>query len=450
MPFSAFIRMIQLARCLNESRCLSHHRLIDIGGGLSCLAYAVLTFYSWQRANVPLLAFVSVMVATWALTLLLYCKLDGVSDSSALTRVLLWAILFRICGFVAEPILEDDYFRYLWDGRTFALSGNPYQLAPLASFHNASIPDRFQIILDNINNPDIPTIYGPVCQLVFLLSYWLSAGSFFPLKLLIIAADLSTVAVLARWLPLRNLLLYAWCPLLIKELSFSAHIDGVGVFLMVMSLAALRYGQRLWPGALLAFSAACKPFSVLLVPFYVVKWGWSGTALFVASLLGIYAPFLLMEGSAGLAAMLTFFKEWEFNSSLYALASLFLAPSIAKFLSAVLFGVFYIGYFIRWRSDKGAMQIVRGDWIFGMLMLCSAVVNPWYLLWLLPFVAIYPSAWGIAALAAVSLAYIHGGNLSHSGLDPYHHPWWVRPLEFGAIVAALIFGAKRLPTESES
>ena len=106
MPFSAFIRMIQLARCLNESRCLSHHRLIDIGGGLSCLAYAVLTFYSWQRANVPLLAFVSVMVATWALTLLLYCKLDGVSDSSALTRVLLWAILFRICGFVAEPILD--------------------------------------------------------------------------------------------------------------------------------------------------------------------------------------------------------------------------------------------------------------------------------------------------------------------------------------------------------
>ena len=63
-------------------------------------------------------------------------------------------------------------------------------------------------------------------------------------------------------------------------------------------------------------------------------------------------------------------------------------------------------------------------------------MNPWYLLWLLPFVALNPTAAGLTALAAVSLSYATGLNLSDPALDNFAHPSWVRPIEYGAVALA--------------
>jgi hypothetical protein len=71
------------------------------------------------------------------------------------------------------------------------------------------------------------------------------------------------------------------------------------------------------------------------------------------------------------------------------------------------------------------------------------VVNPWYLLWLLPFVALRPSAAGITALIAVSLAYAHGLNLGEESLGAYEHPAWVRPMEIIAVLLALGWDLQR-------
>ena len=79
----------------------------------------------------------------------------------------------------------------------------------------------------------------------------------------------------------------------------------------------------------------------------------------------------------------------------------------------------------------------------GALFLLSPVVNPWYVLWLLPFVVLRPSCWGIVAPAAVSLSYIHGHNLGDEKLLGYAHPVWVRPLEYGMIALALIADVTR-------
>jgi hypothetical protein len=83
------------------------------------------------------------------------------------------------------------------------------------------------------------------------------------------------------------------------------------------------------------------------------------------------------------------------------------------------------------------VTIPRGDWIYGIFFLLSAVVNPWYMLWLLPFVALFPSVTGIAACMVVTLSYAHGLNLNEAGLAPYEHPWWVRPAEIAAVCLGL-------------
>jgi hypothetical protein len=82
-------------------------------------------------------------------------------------------------------------------------------------------------------------------------------------------------------------------------------------------------------------------------------------------------------------------------------------------------------------------SLVPGHIVFGMFFLLAPVANPWYLLWMLPFLTLQPTVWGLSALAVVSLSYVHGLYLPDSGLPPYHHPEWVRPVEIATLAVAL-------------
>ena len=128
-------------------------------------------------------------------------------------------------------------------------------------------------------------------------------------------------------------------------------------------------------------------------------------------------------------------RRWEFNSTLFAVIANISGASAAKWICLFLFSIFYIYYAGRWHLNH-TETIPRGDWVFGVFFLFSAVVNPWYLLWLLPFVAVFPSTPGVAALIVVTLSYVHGLNLPESGLRPYEHPLWVRWAEMVVLAAA--------------
>src|SRR6185295_5606360 len=106
----------------------------------------------------------------------------------------------------------------------------------------------------------------------------------------------------------------------------------------------------------------------------------------------------------------------------------------------VLFGVFYVWWF----RKNAATVPVRGDLLLAALFLLSPVVNPWYLVLMAPFVALYPSAWGITALTTVLLAYCTATNLQLTGMGGFDHPWWVRPLEIAPVLIAAAI-EKRLP-----
>ena len=67
-------------------------------------------------------------------------------------------------------------------------------------------------------------------------------------------------------------------------------------------------------------------------------------------------------------------------------------------------------------------------------------MNPWYLLWVLPFAVVRPSPWAWTASVAVLLSYATGLNLQDMNLHPFGHPWWVRPVEYGAIALAVAIG----------
>lgn len=44
--------------------------------------------------------------------------------------VLGFALLFRVVLLWSDPIQEDDFYRYLWNGKVVASGLNPYRFAP--------------------------------------------------------------------------------------------------------------------------------------------------------------------------------------------------------------------------------------------------------------------------------------------------------------------------------
>ena len=411
-------------------------RYVDVVGLWCALGYAALAFLA-RRPGEPDLPVFFLLVAWTSLPVFsLYLYFHRRGEPFPLGRLIFWAVVFRICGLAGGPFFEDDFYRYLWDGYRFATTGTPYGSAPEAFFGDPGVPAMFHRILDGINYPELPTIYAPVTQVVFLLGYWLKPGSVAALQSILIAVDLATIALLLRLAPAGNVMLYAWCPLVVKEVAFTAHPDGIGVCLLLAAIVLAR--DHRWSAAVcLGMAVGAKIFALVLVPLVLVGASVGPWVLFVATLAALYTPFVL-QGGTDFESLLVFAREWEFNSAAFGLLTTILQPFEAKLVLGLLCAVFWGRYYFRY-SRSSAREVPRGDWLYGVLLVASPVINPWYLLWLLPFAAIAPSAFAWTASVAVFLGYVTGLNLNDENLQPYQQPAWVRPLEFGLILLALAY-----------
>jgi len=361
--------------------------------------------------------------------------------------IVLWAVIFRIIGLFFDPIFEDDFYRYLWDGFQFSENKTPYGIAPSEFFSDDTIPAPMQSILDEINYPDIATIYGPIFQYSFLLSYKILPASVFTLQLLYSLIDIALILVLSRLCKPQALVLYAWCPLVVKEIAFTAHPDGLAVFFLIASFLALARDKALYAVIFLAISFCAKIFAVLFVPLVLIKVHPKYWLVFLGLVAAIYAPFLL-SSSADLAVLFTFASDWQFNASIQAILRLFLLntiPSYAAQLTSLICALLFVGFYAiyGWGFFKDKSQLVpRGDWVLGVFFLLAPVLNAWYLIWLLPFAVIFPSRWAWVASVSILFSYITGYTTGNSELDLYQQPIWARAVEYGAVLIALYFDLK--------
>jgi len=421
-------------------------RWTDIVGLWCSASYMALAFFARQPGEPALPVFFLLMACAGVPVFLLYFYASSRGEQFPLGRVLLWAAVFRVCGLLGGPFFEDDFYRYLWDGYRFATTGTPYGIAPEAFFADPGVPGIFRGILDQINNPDLPTIYAPLTQLVFLLGYLISPGSVTALQAILVVFDLVTIVLLFRLTSARNVLLYAWCPLVVKEIAFTAHPDGVGVCLLLAAIILSGRSRLSLAAICLGLAAGAKVFALLLAPLVLLRAAPRHWALSVAVFAGLYAPFVL-SGGTDMESFAVFARQWEFNSALFYVFS----PAIGVFESKILLGLgfaaLWISYSLRYRKNTG--RIPRGDWLYGALLLVSPVINPWYLLWLLPFAAVFPSVWAWTASFAVLLSYVTGLNLNDYSMGPYQQPVWARALEFVPILLAAGYDLLRYRRQKE-
>lgn len=414
-----------------------YFNVMFVAGFLSACTYAYLAYRSQAYGQATLLDLGLCCSITTILGLYAWTHTHETGKHNLVITVLFWAIIFRIIGCFAIPVLEDDYFRYLWDGYQFFTTGSPYTHAPSVFFGNDNLSANFEAILDGINHPNIITIYAPVTQWLFALSYWIAPAQIWPLQLTLCLFDIGLIFILLRLAPIKYVWLYAWNPLAIKEIAFTAHPDIIGVLFLFAAL--LLYRKHLFIAAvLLALAVGSKIFAIIIAPL-ILSLHWRAWMTFLLALILICAPFIndfinMTEGLQSMAGL------WLFNAPAYFLLLNIFNPTVLKLLSLTLFITLWCYYAWHYLKQKQSAPLIpRGDLLFALLLLCIPAMNPWYLIWLLPFAVIYPSYWAWTASIAVLLSYVIGLNLNTDTLEPYEQPLWAITLEYCCILIACLF-----------
>ena len=181
-------------------------------------------------------------VAAGVIYLLAVARITRLPDRTRLLIfVLVVGAVMRLVLLFSTPMLEDDFYRYLWDGAVTAQGINPYSYAP-ADFLGGpgtqetvppvlrQLATEADKVLPRINHPQLTTRDPPVSQLAFALAHRLAPFSLTAWRLVLTVFDLATLVLLFALLrtlnlPLLFLTIYWWNPLFLKEITNSAHLD---------------------------------------------------------------------------------------------------------------------------------------------------------------------------------------------------------------------------------
>lgn len=294
--------------------------------GLACiseLAYltVVCSSQSLHEAGTgghSLLTLLALFAATFAVYLLAIRVAARATQGGPLLGLVVGAgIVFRLTLLLSDPIEEIDLYRYLWDGSVLTQGISPFRYSPqqvLAADPQTELPDdlaclvrlrdsapEMTTVLKKVHFGELPTIYPPVSQAIFALCAWATprtASLFVRLTLMkawFVGFDLATLLLVIRLLrftdrPVGLSVVYAWCPLVVKEIANSGHLDALAYFLTTLAISLAVRGlfapQTHWPrwwsaagaSAVLALACGAKLYPVILLPLFVVsfqrKQGW--------------------------------------------------------------------------------------------------------------------------------------------------------------------------------
>lgn len=406
----------------------------------------------------------SQLVATWGAAAIFVATSAWVFASArfdflGVRHAVFVLLTLRLIAAFGQPLLEDDHYRYLWDGYVTATSGTPYAHAPEHFFGDVNVPSAMQAVLNGINHPDIPTVYGQLLQGVFAACYKIAPASLIPLKAILLMADLAVLGLLASAkAPGRCLLIYAIHPVLMKESAFTAHPD---ILIGLMLLGAALAWQRkylFWAGVLVASAVAAKVSVIVVLPLFLLNHrGRPSLAALAGTIAGLaswYGPFAALGSGSEIAGVSAFGQQWIFNPLGFRLLALLLSDQNARVAAALLFVTAWLAIALSWQKrlhDGAGVQDAAAQTpippviaCLSTLLLLSPVVNPWYWMWAIPLACLRWN-WTVQfGSAACLLAYAHSAGSLDSGSSQslYHVPFWAALIQLAAIGIAMYADAR--------
>ncbi len=321
--------------------------------------------------------------------------------------VLLGAGLIALFA-LAPPLLSLDVFSYISYARLGVEHGlNPYDFAPSA------IPaDEAAMRVEDFR--DAVSVYGP---LFTLASYPLGAlgvpAALWALKLVAALSIAGIAALTARLASLRGVepraaaAFVALNPLVLVHLVGGAHNDALMVLLALLGIALVLSARPLAGGVAMSAGIAVKAAAALPVPFAVLGARPRGRLLAgiaaAAALIGAIA--LAAFGSAALEALSVAGNNQSRVSRWSVPATLARGTGLDVDLLRTILGAAYalsVLGLLAWVA-RGADWVRAAGWAALGLLVASAYMVPWYLIWLLPLAAISRDRLLIAATIVLAL-----------------------------------------------
>lgn len=423
-------------------------------------------FYGRPLADRPIVTFVVIEIVAGAV----FIAAVWIGRSLSLSRgVFAWivvvGVVLRGIMLPSTPILEDDFHRYLWDGAVLANGISPYTYSPAQALQSAhSTPDELRQlaeesgqVIDRVNHPRLRTIYPPVAQAIFALSYFLAPWSLLAWRLVLALFDAVTLILLVRILkdlnlPLILILIYWWNPVVIKEIFNSAHMDIIAVPFVLASVLLAGRHREIRAAGLMAVATAVKIWPIVLVPVLLSSLRRNAArcarclGLFVLVTLALYLPVLLsrLDTASGFVA---YGKEWEMNDALFML---------------ILWGVEYVLQVFSWNTALGhpitrcvvfAILVTWIGWlnrhvpehstelwrrcmlIVAAVFLLSPTQFPWYYVWLVPFLVVSPHYSLLMLTVLLPLYYLRFAFKAHDAVDIFDtYVVWLEYLPVWALI----------------
>ncbi len=413
----------------------------------------------------PLHLFVICYMVSWVGFAIAYRLISANPAKSPMWLILGIALLARVMFLPSELIQSDDCYRYILDGQSILQGINPFRFTPQEVQANpppellARFPDKARHVISHVNNAQVPTIYPPLALAVFAagaaLTPWQIAGQ----RWMFMLCDLATVVLLVGLLhrhnkPLGWIVLYAWNPLVIKEISNTAHVDSlVGLWLVVL-IAALTISASVPPAACLRSglrlagrrpagrrtlpSRQCHPlgwsvlvglaaggailaklYPLILLPCcvaYVSRGRRSLVPMFigiVAMLITValvvalcYWPFMGVGYQRVTAGLRSYSEHWINNPGAFVLLEwLFDSPRKASAAAVAL--VALLAAVRLWRSHRRADHLVHAmQTTLLAWFLFAPTCLPWYVVGLLAISVLRPRGWCVVLTGSLGLFYL--------------------------------------------
>ena len=379
-------------------------------------------------------------------------SLAGRQQKQLLIFIVAVGLVLRALMFLVQPVLEDDYYRYLWDGGVTARGFNPYRLAPAAAREEGEetavgrLAEQAGVVMDRINHPDLKTIYPPIAQAAFALAHLIEPWSLRAWRGVCLVGEVATLVLLialliaAKRSPLW-VALYWWNPLIIKEMSNSAHMEAILMPLVLGALLLSVRGRTMSGVSVLGLAAGAKLWPILLAPLLLRPlWSSKNPAwklIVAATILGLMMTAWVLPPYLGgideTSGFVAFANYWQTNSAFFPVLAEVVATLLqvvdlpnenAGLIARATLGVIVAGTAVAiavrpWLDAAGLLGKVL---VFTtVLFLLSPAQFPWYAAWMMPFLSFHPSLplLGLTALLPIYYASFH--FLAREQYDVYRY-----------------------------
>ena len=326
------------------------------------------------------------------------------------TAVVVWVAAFTLAGrlphramrwtcgglialfALAPPLLSLDVFSYISYARLGSQGLNPYEFAPdaIPGDEAASRVEDFRSAV---------SVYGPLFTIgsIPLGSLGVPAA-LWTLKAVAALSVAGIAALSARLAAVRGVdpgtaaAFVALNPLVLVHLVGGAHNDGLMVLLALLAIAAALSSRPMLAGAGFVGATSIKVSGALYAPFAVVGSGARGRLLAGIGMAAavMAAAALIGFGPDALAALSVAGGNQATVSHWSVPATLSRITSLDVDLMRAVLGVTYAltVLWLLYRVSRGADWVWAAAWAAFGLLIASAYMVPWYLIWLLPLAAI--------------------------------------------------------------